>query len=841
MFALATAATVRGTTLEARRQRRNNGDDRGVTGLTAAEARRILERDGPNEPLRIIGFAPLREFIRLATSPLIVMLVVASMISALVGELVNAGVIAAMVLMGIALGWWQSVRAHRATERLRLLVSPTARVCRGGTWIEVAQREVVVGDLIRLVAGDLVPADARLVESRDLHVQEAVLTGESLPSEKGVATAALSGPSSEHTDVVYLATSVISGTGTAVVFGTGKRTEVGKIAASLARPAPDTEFDRGTRDFGYFIMRIVLFLVVFVSLVNIALHRDPLDSVLFAIALAVGLTPEYLPMIMTVTLAQGAARMARDGVIVKSLGAIQNLGSMDVLCSDKTNTLTTGELVLEQYVDPRGAASETTLRAAAINAALQSGVDSALDRAILARLRPDVSEMRKLDEIPFDLARRRVSVVVAGEGAPSLITKGAPEDIVALCTLDDDARKEALATVDRLSRDGLRVLAIASRPVLEQRAYAIADERDMTLAGFVAFVDPPLPGAAEALAALRADGVELKVLSGDHELVARHVCLRLGFDAGTIVTGSELDRLDDRELAGVIARTSVFARVHPEQKERIIASLRRQGHVVGFLGDGVNDAPSLHAADVGISVERGVEAAKEAADVILHGTGLTIVHEGVLAGRRAFGNVVKYLLMGTSSDFGNMISMALASLFLPFLPMLPRQILLNDLLYDVAQMGIPSDAVDPSFMRKPRRWDIKLIRRFMYTLGPVSSIYDLATFGLLLWLFNADAPLFQTGWFVESLATQTFVVFIIRTTGNPLCSRPSATLIALVLLVVALAMALPFTPLAQDLGLVPLPASYLVVLVILVASYLGVVEIVKRRVFRGYGMTEAAP
>jgi Mg2+-importing ATPase len=811
-----------------------------MTGLTTVEARRILERDGPNEPLRVTGFAPLREFVRLATSPLIVMLLVASVISALVGELVNASVIAAMVLMGVALGWWQSARAHRATERLRLLVSPTARVLRDGTWAVVPQREVVAGDVIRLGAGDLVPADARLAESRDLHVQEAVLTGESLPSEKGVLTAALSGPASEHTDVVYLATTVISGTATATVFATGKRSEVGRIAASLARPAPDTEFDRGSRTFGYFIMRIVLFLVVFVSLVNIALHRDPLDSLLFAIALAVGLTPEYLPMIMTVTLAQGAARMARDGVIVKSLGAIQNFGSMDVLCSDKTNTLTTGALELEQCVDPRGVASADALRAAAINAAMQSGVETALDQAILARSRPDLSALRKLDEIPFDLARRRVSVVVAGDGGPQLITKGAPEDIVALCILDDGARAEALATVERLSRDGLRVLAIATRPVPEQQAYAIRDERDLTLVGFAAFVDPPLPDAAEALAALRADGVELKVLSGDHELVARHVCERLGLDVGAIVTGTALDALDDRQLAGVIARTTVFARVHPEQKERIIAALRRQGHVVGFLGDGVNDAPSLHAADIGISVERGVEAAKEAADVILHGTGLAIIHEGVLAGRRSFGNVVKYLLMGTSSDFGNMISMALASLFLPFLPMLPRQILLNDLLYDVAQMGIPSDAVDPSFMRKPRRWDIKLIQRFMLTLGPVSSVYDLATFGVLLWLFHADAALFQTGWFVESLATQTFVVFIIRTTGNPLRSRPSTTLIVLVLLVVAVAMALPFTPLAEDLGLVPLPSSYLAVLVVLVVSYLGVVEVVKRRVFGRSGMADSA-
>lgn len=802
-----------------------------MNGLTTEQARRILARDGPNEPAHVAGFAPLREFLHLATSPLIVMLLVASVISALVGDIVNASVIASMVIMGIVLSWWQSVRAHRATERLRLLVSLTARVERDGEWKDLPQREVVVGDLIRLVAGDLVPADARLVESRDLHVLEAALTGESVPSEKGTPATPLAAPPSEHTDLVYLGTSVTSGTGTAVVLATGSKTEFGRIAASLARPAPATEFERGSRAFGYFIMRLVLFLVVFVSFVNIALHRDPLDSLLFAIALAVGLTPEYLPVMMTVSLAQGAARMAKDGVIVKSLGAIQNLGSMDVLCSDKTNTLTTGDLALEKYVDASGVASDATLRAAAINAGLQTGVDSALDRAILARMPAAAVTLRKIDEIPFDLQRRRVSVVVAEEAGPVLITKGAPEDIVALCILDDGARRMALATVDALSRDGLRVLGIATRRVPERAAYGAAEERDLTLLGFVAFVDPPLPGAAEALAALRDDEVEVKVLTGDHELVARHVCERLGIDAGRIVTGAEMDGMDERELAAALQSTRIFARVHPEQKQRIIASLRRQGHVVGFLGDGVNDAPSIHDADVGISVERGVDAAKETADVILHGTGLGVLHVGILAGRRSFGNVVKYLLMGTSSDFGNMVSMAVASVFLPFLPMLPRQIILNDLLYDIAQMGIPGDDVDPSFMRKPRRWDIALIRRFMFVLGPVSSLFDFATFGILLWLFRADAAVFQTGWFVESLATQTLVVFVIRTVRSPLRSRPSPLLMGLVAGVIALALALPYTPLAAELGFVPLPASYLAVLAVLVAGYLAVVEALKRRLF----------
>lgn len=754
------------------------------------------------------------------------MLLVASFVSALVGEPVQAAVIAVMVLLGVVLSFWQSARASGATERLRALVAPTAAVCRDGAWLEIPQREIVVGDLIRLAAGDLVPADARLVASRDLHVQEAALTGESVPVEKGEP-----GASAEHGDLLYMGTSVTTGTATATVYATGARTELGRIAATLAKAPPETEFDRGTRTFGYFVMRLVLFLVVFVALVNIALRRDPLQSLLFAIALAVGLTPEYLPMIMTVTLAQGASRMAKDGVIVKTLGAMQNLGSMDVLCSDKTNTLTSGELVLERSVDRAGTASDDVVRLASLNAALQTGIASGLDAAILARHTPDLGGVRKLDEVPFDFERRCVSIVAERDGARVLVTKGAPEDVLARCALDGETRRAAEAALDGLSREGLRVLAVASRTVPERPAYGRADERDLELAGFLAFADPPIPGVAAALAALRDDGVDLKVLSGDHEEVARRVCAGLGLDVTRVVTGAEVDAMDDRELGACVARASVFARVRPEQKRRIITLLRRQGHVVGFLGDGVNDAPSLHAADIGISVERGVDAAKDAAAVILHGTGLAILHEGILAGRRAFGNVVKYLLMTTSSDFGNMISMAAASLFLPFLPLLPRQIILNDLLYDIAQTAIPSDAVDAAYMRKPRRWDIGFIRRFMFVLGPVSSLYDLATFGVLLVLFHADAALFQSGWFIESLATQTLVVFVIRTGGNPLRSRPSALLITLALGAVALAAVLPYTALAQDLGLVPLPAPYFAVMAVLVVSYLGVVQVVKARVF----------
>jgi P-type Mg2+ transporter len=782
---------------------------------------------------------PLREFVALVTSPLIVMLLVASAVSAAVGEVVNAVVIAVMVVMGATLSFWQSARAHRAAEGLRALVGPSASVLRDGRWVDLPHREVVPGDVIRLNAGDLVPADSRIVQGRDLHVQQAALTGESVPAEKGPSPASSASEDVDAPDRIFLGTSVISGTAVAVADRTGRDTVFGHIAAALERPAPETEFDRGTRRFGYFVMRMVVFLVLFVALVNIVLRRDPLDSLLFAIALAVGLTPEYLPMIMTVTLAQGASRMSRAGVIVKRLAAIQNLGSMDVLCSDKTNTLTTGDLVLEHWVDGAGLPSDAALELGALNATHQSGIESGLDAAILALRHPALAE--KLDEIPFDFERRRLSVVVleAG-GARTIVTKGAPEQVLEICALTPAGRERAVATVAGLEGKGYRVLAVASRAVELKEAYRADEERDLELAGFLAFIDPPIEGVAETLRALEADGVTLKIVSGDGELVVRHVCGSLGIEVGRVVLGRELDELSNGRLGPLVEATRAFARIRPDQKERILLALKQRGHVVGFLGDGVNDAPSLHAADVGISVERGVDAAKDAADVILRGRGLETLHQGIRDGRHAFGNVMKYLLMGTSSDFGNMVSMAAASMFLPFLPMLPRQILLNDLLYDIAQTAIPTDTVDPSYVRQPRRWDIKLVRTFMFALGPVSSLYDFITFGVLLLMFNASAPLFQTGWFVESLATQTLVVFVIRTAGRPWRSLPSRPLAVLVLSVVAVGIVLPFSPVATWLGLAPLPLVYFPVLALLVLSYLALVEVIKHRIFGSEAMRSEA-
>jgi Mg2+-importing ATPase len=697
----------------------------------------------------------------------------------------------------------------------------------------VLRRDLVPGDIVRLCAGDRIPADARLVECRDLHVHEAALTGESMPVEK---------EASGDSDRIFLGTSVVSGTGVAVVTATGRATAFGDIAARLSARPPQTEFERGLAAFAALIMKTVVFLVLFVVVAGVLMHRPPLQSLLFAVALAVGLTPEFLPVIVTVTLAQGAVRMARQRVIVKHLAAIEDFGSMDVLCSDKTGTLTTGEMRLDAALDPVGRPSSDVLTMASLNAAFQTGIRSPLDTAIVACATAPATPWRKVDEIPFDFERRRLSVVVDGPGGRWLVTKGAPEAIVGLCVacqvdgaskpLETAERATCRATYEALGARGARVLAVAERPLPEQPRYTAADECGLTLVGFLAFSDPPMTGVAEAIAALRRDGVAVKILTGDSELVARHVGGQVGLDVGQIVLGADVERMSDAALAVMAEKVTVFARVAPGQKSRIIQALRGRGHVVGFLGDGINDAPSLHLADVGISVANAVDVAKDAADIILRERSLSVLHQGILQGRRAFANVMKYLLMGTSSNFGNMVSMAAAALFLPFLPMLPTQILLNNFLYDLAQVTIPTDHVDDAMVQRPRHWNIAVIRNFMILIGPISSVYDFLTFGVLLGVFHAGEALFHTGWFVESLATQVLVIFVIRTAGNPLASRPSVALAGTTLAVVVAGALLPFTPLAEMLGFVPLPTGFFLFLGAATLTYLALVEVVKRRVLR---------
>lgn len=817
----------------------------GGLGLSNEEAKERLSRIGANEQARVGRAAGLIQVLLLFANPLVIILLIASIVSAFVGEVVNASIIALMVVVSIVINFVQTWHSQRAAERLRGQVAPTATVLRDGRWSELPWREIVPDDVIRLSAGDLVPADARLVQTKDLHVNQAALTGESLPVQKEACLMADGGAgllkesSADARDAVFLGTSIVSGTAIARVMATGPSTAFGDIAARLAAKPPETEFERGTKQFGYLIMKTIIFLVFFVLLVSIVMRHNPLESILFALALAVGLTPEFLPMITTVTLGRGALHMARQKVIVKHLEAIQNFGSMDVLCSDKTGTLTSGEMTLSQHVDALGNPADRVLLLGYVNSSYESGVRNPINVAILNHDPLDISAYRKLDEIPFDFERRRLSVVIEAGGEIQLIVKGAPESVLTCCTryeangavlpFDDDASVKCRAIYDGMSSMGYRVLAVAGRNLPRQEAYQVADEKDLTLAGFLAFSDPPLADAAESLEALHRDGVRVKILTGDSELVAQHICSQVGLDAKRIVLGEDLDRMSDSALAAMAEKTIVFARVSPAQKHRIILSLKGRGHVVGYLGDGINDAPSLHSADVGISVSTAVDVAKEAADIILLERSLRVLHQGILEGRKAFGNVMKYLLMGTSSNFGNMFSMAAAAMFLPFLPMLPTQILLNNFLYDLAQITIPTDNVDASYIDKPRRWDIKLIRDFMLYIGPISSIYDFLTFYALLKIFHASEALFHTGWFVESLSTQTLVLFVIRTAGNPFRSRPSLPLAITTVTIVLVGILLPFTPLAGVLGFTPLPAMFFVFLVGTVITYLLLVEIVKRR------------
>ena len=813
-------------------------------GLTSDEAAERLARFGPNEPAPSRRRSGIVQLLSLFLNPLVIILLIAAAASAFLGQVVDACIIVAIVLVSVAINFAQTYRSQKAAERLREQVTPTASVQRDGEWREIPRRNVVPGDLIRLSAGDLVPADARLIESRDLYAHQAALTGESMPAEKEANATETQGGANAR-NMVFLGTSIVSGTGLAEVTVTGSHTAFGDVAARLSMRPPETEFERGLRGFGALIMRAVFFLVMFIMVVSIGLHRDAFQSLLFAVALAVGLTPEFLPMITSVTLAKGAVSMAREKVIVKQLAAIQNFGSIQILCSDKTGTLTTGDMALERSIDPVGNPSERPLELAWINSSFETGIRSPLDAAILKHKTAKVEGYEKRDEVPFDFERRRVSIVVEASGGRLLITKGAPEGIVALCTsyeasgedreMGQSSRKDAKHACDDLSGQGFRMLAVAYRKIDAKAAYAAADERDMTLAGFIAFADPCVPDAREVVENLKRDGVEVKIISGDAELVTQHVCDQVGLPATRVVLGDDIDRMSDSALGHVVENASVFARVSPAQKMRILLALKHRGHVVGFMGDGINDAPSLRAADVGISVATAVDVARDAAEIILVEPGLRVLHNGIIEGRRAFGNVMKYLLMGTSSNFGNMFSMAGASLFLPFLPMLPTQILLNNFLYDVAQITIPTDNVDEDYIRRPQRWDIRLIRNFMIIIGPISSIYDFLTFFVLLHFFKASEPLFHTGWFVESLATQTLVLFVIRTMGSPWRSRPSAALTATVLSIVAVGLLLPYTPLDAPLGFTLLPGSYYAFLAGATATYLLLVEIAKRRLFRPKG------
>jgi Mg2+-importing ATPase len=740
---------------------------------------------------------------------------------------------------------YQETKAQNAAEALKERVTIKATVLRDGVKQDVKLSEIVPGDIVYLIAGDLVPADSRLISAKDLNLNQSALTGEAFPVEKNADP--LSTVTSEITgwnNYVFMGTSVVSGTGTAVVAKTGGLTEYGGIAKALVTKPPETEFEKGLKRFSSLMTEVTLFLVVFVFFVNAFFYlgsRSILDSLLFAVALAVGMTPELLPMIMSINLSQGAVAMSKKGVIVKRLESIQNFGNMDVLCTDKTGTLTENKLSLNDYEDIEGKEAPKALMYGYFNSALEAGLKSALDDAVVQYKQFDVTSVNKIDEIPFDFIRRRVSVVVEYEGQRLIICKGAPEDILKICSYcETDEIITDLTNVGQgkfdqkyndLSAKGYRVLAIAYKKVKDDKThYSIDDEADMVFLGFLSFLDPPKESAKDSILMLERDGVELKIVTGDNELVTKTTCERLGFNIKGIILGNDIAQLQDDALARVVEDNNIFARVNPTQKDRVLRALRSNGHVVGYMGDGINDAPSLKAADVGISVDNAVDVAKETADLILLQPDLSVLDQGVREGRKTFGNTMKYIMMAVSSNFGNMFSVAGASMFLNFLPMTATQILLNNLLYDFSEMTIPTDNVDEEYIEKPKKLDIKYIRNFMMVLGPTSSIFDFLTFFLMLVVFKATVPVFQTAWFVESLSTQTFVVFVLRTRKTPFFkSKPGKYLTISSLSIIAFAFALPYIhPLAHLFGFSPPPALFYPILAGMIVLYLSMVDVIKK-------------
>jgi Mg2+-importing ATPase len=816
-----------------------------TTGLEAAEVQSRLAIYGANDAANVKRSPLWLQFLARFGNPLIIILLIASAVSAATGDVASFVIILCIVMLSIIFDFVQEVRAQNAVEALRQSVAVQATVRRDGTRTSVPIHQLVPGDIVELIAGDLVPADSRLLESRDLYVNQALLTGEPYPAEKRVSDAA-SGTQDPAgaSNAVFAGTSVISGTATILICRTGNRTALGHLATSLSEKPPATAFTVGIRRFGMLIMRFTILMVLFVLVVNIVFARPMLESLMFAVALAVGLTPELLPMIVTVTLAKSAMQMAKRKVIVKRLSAIHDLGAMNVLCTDKTGTLTEAAIKLVRAIDGHGAESQHAFSYAYVNSQFESGMKSPLDEAILAAHPFDVTGFRKIDEVPFDFERRRVSVLVEHDQRRRLIVKGAPEDLLRLSgqyqdadgaekPLDAATRSVFQATLDALGKQGFRALGIASRLVdSTHETAAISDEADLVFAGFAVFLDPPKASAGATIRAMAEAGITVKVLTGDNELVSRHVFAEIGVPVIGVLTGDALEHLSEEALIGQLSRVNLFCRVNPQQKLRLLLALKRLGHVVGFMGDGINDAPALHAADVGISVDGAADVARAAADLILLEHDLSVVREAVVAGRATVQNVSKYVLMGASSNFGNMFSMAGATLILPFLPMLPIQILLNNLIYNVSEIAIPFDSVDPEIVVAPVKWDIKLIERFMLIFGPVSSIFDFITFYALLVFFGAGEALFQTGWFIESMTTQTLVVFCIRTRRLCLRSKPCRFLVAMNLGAVALAVVLPLVPWGRWFGFVTPPPLFFGFVVGATAAYIGLVEITKVLFYR---------
>ena len=832
----------------------------GVAGLDAGDAAERLKQVGPNRVAHEGRLSALTELRRIAWNPLNGLLSALALASWALGDLRAALVIATMMVLSIGLGFLQEHRSNQAAARLYNMVRTRASVRRPGEaakdgYVELPIDDLVPGDIVRLAAGDMAPADLRLLSAKDLHINQAALTGESIPADKSAD--AYDGPVDDPLDLpnlAFMGTNVVSGFGEALVVRTGPRTHFGALAQGMAGLAPPTSFDKGIAAFTGLMLRVILVMAPAVFLINGLTKGNWIEALFFAVAVAVGLTPEMLPMIVTVNLAQGAIAMSRKKVIVKRLNAIQNFGAMDVLCTDKTGTLTENRVALKLHLDVEGAESDDVLILAYLNSRFETGLDNLLDAAVLEHKEVEghvVAEgYRKVDELPFDFQRRRLSVVLADKSEQRLLVcKGAVEEVFACCTryrqgaeegaLDADHAAKAKALTARLNGEGFRVVAVACRSFPADRdAFDLADESDLTLVGYIGFLDPPKASAGPAIAALQASGVAVKVLTGDNAQVAAKICGDVGIASDRVCLGAEIDALSDTALAELAEQISIFAKVSPAQKARVISVLKARGHVVGFMGDGINDGPSLKMADVGVSVEGAVDIAKESADIILLEQSLGVLHEGVIEGRRVFANITKYIKMGASSNFGNMFSVLGASIFLPFLPMAPIQVLTNNLLYDFSQTTIPTDRVDADYLLTPRKWEIANLLRFMVFIGPISSIFDYATFFLMLHVFHAwrNPSLFQTGWFVESLLTQTLIIHIIRTAKIPFFqSRASLPLIATTVVICAIGAAIPYSWLGRMLGFQPLPGLYWPFIASFLAAYAVLTHLVKSWFIRRWG------
>jgi Mg2+-importing ATPase len=806
-------------------------------GLSSDEARVRLAEVGANA-LRSHGARPFAVLVRQLRNPLLILLVAAALTSFAVGERTSALIILLIIGMSVGLGFFNEYRSELAVEALHSQLRHTALAVRDGEPVGVDVTELVPGDVVRLAVGDVVPADLRLLRAEGLECDEAVLTGESLPAEKRSDPVTASESSVDLASCAFMGTVVREGSGLGVVVCTGGRTEFGAIALSLGERQPQTAFQLGLRDFSLLLVRVTAVLAGSILVINVVLGRSLLGSVLFALAIAVGLTPQLLPAIVTISLSTGAKRLAESKVVVKRLVSIEDLGNIVVLFTDKTGTLTEGQITFSAALDANGRPSDAVLRAGLLcnDATFSNGqviggnqLDQALWEAPGAHT-AGVDSTRRLAALPFDYQRRLASVLVERDGTREVIVKGAPETVLARCASVVPGAQDVL---DRQFAAGSRVIAVATRSAEGRTTLNADDERDLDLTGFLTFVDRPKADAQEALERLKVLDVQVKIITGDNDRVAQKVCADIGLAVEGTLTGAQLDQLDDAQLAAALPGTTIFARVTPEQKSRLIKAERALGSTVGFLGDGVNDAVALHDADVGISVQTATDVAKDAADIVLLDKDLDILATGIVEGRRIFANTIKYVLMGTSSNFGNMFSAAGASLFLSFLPMLPTQILLNNLLYDASEMAIPTDNVDEEQLQRPAHWDTAFIRRFMTFFGPISSIFDFATFGIMIWVFNAHAPLFRSGWFVESLATQSLIIFAIRTRRVPFFhSRPSTPLALATMICVAIGVLLPFSPLAHVLGFVPLPAGFLAALAVMIVLYLVLVELGKIRFYR---------